>query len=225
MNLYDDLENLLKETFVDKRIDAAEKATLFDSFLPLTPEQRAYVRNRAFDLVKAYSREQGGEPPFKWLEHVIKSLDNTLPVPTSARAYFSPGTECREAILGMIKSCISELKVCVFTISDNLIRDELLLAHKRGVRVQVISDNDKTADLGNDVIFLERSGLPVRIDKTRHHMHHKFVIADRKQLATGSYNWTRSAGDFNHENLLIIDDKLMLAAYEKEFDKLWLEFS
>ena len=40
---------------------------------------------------------------------------------------------------------------------------------------------------------LAELGVAVRIDRSEHHMHHKFALFDDAILATGSYNWTRSA--------------------------------
>ena len=68
---------------------------------------------------------------------------------------------------------------------------------------------------------LEKAGLPVRVDRTSYHMHHKFALFDGEKLLTGSYNWTRSAAERNHENLLISDDKRLISAYTKTFDTLW----
>ncbi|MCP4146824.1 MAG: hypothetical protein GY757_03645, partial [bacterium] len=47
---------------------------------------------------------------------------------------------------------------------------------------------------------------------------------DRSQVLTGSYNWTRSAAEHNHENILTTDEKNVVAAYKEEFEKLWNAF-
>ena len=54
---------------------------------------------------------------------------------------------------------------------------------KRGVRVRVISDNDKAHDKGSDVWRLPDLGAEVRVDRSPHHMHHKFAIIDDDQFA------------------------------------------
>lgn len=220
-----ELVALLENTFQDQKIDSLEKATLFDTFKPLSEEQRAFVRNRAFDIAKQFSRKNQGEPPYKWLEQIIKCLDNSSPLASNSSVYFSPGEDCLSALLGIILGATQRLDICVFTISDNRLRDALLNADKRGVAIRIITDNDKTEDQGSDVEDLIRAGLAVRMDETRHHMHHKFAIADRKQLATGSFNWTRSASKFNHENILIMNDETVVVQFEQEFDRLWQEFA
>jgi phosphatidylserine/phosphatidylglycerophosphate/cardiolipin synthase-like enzyme len=71
---------------------------------------------------------------------------------------------------------------------------------------------------------MKDAGIPVKIDDTRHHMHHKFAIVDKEILVNGSYNWTRSADEYNHENLIITKDEALVKDFTQEFKKLWNEF-
>jgi phosphatidylserine/phosphatidylglycerophosphate/cardiolipin synthase-like enzyme len=52
-------------------------------------------------------------------------------------------------------------------------------------------------------------------------MHHKFSITDDEEVLTGSYNWTRSAEQYNQENLVVIKNDLIATCYKDEFEKLW----
>jgi phosphatidylserine/phosphatidylglycerophosphate/cardiolipin synthase-like enzyme len=52
-------------------------------------------------------------------------------------------------------------------------------------------------------------------------MHHKFAIFDGGLLVNGSFNWTRSAAEWNSENLLLTTDPALVAAFRREFDRLW----
>ncbi|MBC5994566.1 phospholipase D-like domain-containing protein [Pontibacter cellulosilyticus] len=139
------------------------------------------------------------------------------------RAYFSPGNDCLNAILESINSAEHSLKICVFTISDDWITEALIRAHKEGVHVKVLTDNEKLFDKGSDIRRIAAAGLPVRVDLSQYHMHHKFVIIDNEAILTGSYNWTRSAANYNHENVLITHDRDTVLAYCQEFDRLWNE--
>jgi phosphatidylserine/phosphatidylglycerophosphate/cardiolipin synthase-like enzyme len=220
-----ELIELLQTTFEDQKIDSTEKIALFEAFEPLSDVQRAFVRNRAFDLIKQYSRENpNSEPPYKWLEQVMKRLDNSSPATTISNVVFSPGDDCLNALLGLIQGAHKSLQICVFTISENKLREALLDAHNRGVQVRIITDNDKAEDKGSDIDWLEQKGVPVRVDRTRHHMHHKFVIADSKQIATGSFNWTKSASLYNHENILLLNDETVIRDFAEEFERLWGKF-
>ncbi len=42
--------------------------------------------------------------------------------------------------------------------------------------MRVITDDEKAADLGSDAANLRAKGIPVRTDKSKAHMHHKYVI-------------------------------------------------
>ena len=55
---------------------------------------------------------------------------------------FSPGDDCLNDIIELIQSADKYLDVCVFTISDNRISDELIKAYNSGVDIRVISDNE-----------------------------------------------------------------------------------
>jgi cardiolipin hydrolase len=111
--------------------------------------------------------------------------------------------------------------VCVFTITDDRIRAAMLDARRRGVAIRVISDNDKAMDEGSDIEPLRRAGIEVRVDQTEAHMHHKFARTTTRGCSTGSYNWTRSAANYNQENLVITDDAALVQAFSREFERLW----
>lgn len=117
------------------------------------------------------------------------------------------------------------MKICVFTISDDRISDAIVRAHRNGISVKIITDNDKLHDTGSDIRELAAKGLEIRVDKTRSHMHHKFAIFDEARVLTGSYNWTRSAALYNHENVLITDNRQIVQDYSREFDRLWKQMT
>lgn len=137
------------------------------------------------------------------------------------QAYFSPGPDCRVAITQAMETAIDELLICVFTISDDRLSDAIMAAHRNGLTVRVISDNDKMYDRGSDVQRLAEAGVNVRIDMSPEHMHHKFMILDGRTVMTGSYNWTRSAETRNEENLISADDQMLAQAFTTEFERIW----
>lgn len=89
------------------------------------------------------------------------------------------------------------------------------------MKIRIITDNDKAADEGSDADRLAAAGVPVRVDRTAYHMHHKFAIFDQKSLLNGSYNWTRSAAENNEENFVILDLPPLVSRFQKQFDQLW----
>lgn len=148
-----------------------------------------------------------------------------LPSPQkiTSHAFFSPGEDCLNAIISAIDLTEKAMKICVFTISDDRISDAILRAHQRGISIKIITDNYKLHDLGSDIKELAKIGLEVWIDKTKSHMHHKFAIFDDVRVLTGSYNWTRSAAMYNHENIVITDNLTIVQDFSREFDRLWAD--
>ena len=101
---------------------------------------------------------------------------------------FSPGSDCKKLILDTIREATHKLDVCVFTISDDTISDALKAAFDRGIEIRILTDNFKVSDEGSDIEYLYNSGIDIRIDRSEHHMHHKFMVADDIISITGSYN-------------------------------------
>ena len=137
------------------------------------------------------------------------------------KIYFSPGTDCLNAIIRTLKNAKRSARICVFTISDNRIVDAIKEMQLNGVNIKIISDNDKRFDVGSDIEYIAKLGIDVKLDTTHAHMHHKFAVIDDTITITGSYNWTRSAETKNYENILVTDSKDVAKAYLKEFNKLW----
>lgn len=217
-----DIQQLLSQSFKDHKLDDAEKREVIELLQQCNDEQRSFARNQAFKLARAVILNEKGEASsaLRWLERTIKALDQSVPS-LKAEVHFSPGEACRRAITTQCLQATQTIDICVFTISDNTIRDALLAAHKRGVAVRIISDNDKSEDLGSDVDDLAAAGIPTRMDTTRHHMHHKYAIFDSKVLINGSFNWTRSASEWNQENITVIESASLVAHFEANFEQLW----
>ncbi len=222
-----DLIHWLEQAFADRRLDGDEKLDLRHLAEDLSPDLKRYARNRAFELVRDVVAR--GESPATsavlWLEQVVKTLDATDAGPARSEAHFSPGQACRGAILDCLHQARQTVDICVFTLADDRITEAVLKTHERGIAVRLISDNDKANDEGSDVDFLQRKGVPVRVDRTVHHMHHKFALFDNRLLLNGSFNWTRSASENNHENVVLTTDSGLVNTFVQHFEALWERFA
>ncbi|MGL4420548.1 MAG: phospholipase D-like domain-containing protein [Gemmataceae bacterium] len=137
------------------------------------------------------------------------------------QAFFSPGADCLGQIIHRITYARRTIDICVFTITDDRITRILLEAHRRGVQIRIISDNEKSQDAGSDVVRLEQAGIPTRIDRSIDHMHHKFAIFDGLRLINGSYNWTRGAAEQNLENIVDSGEPALIDTFQDYFEQLW----
>ena len=221
----DDFDKLLAETLEDYRLSRSEKKLLTVHIDPekLDDHELAHLRSRVFDVAR---HEVPGPQAFavlNWLEDVLKALQpksESASVPNSA-AYFSPGDDCAEKICGLLKTARQQIDVCVFTITDNRVARALLDAHDNKRKIRIITDDDKSNDLGSDIDRLRDAGIAIRADRSPYHMHHKFALFDNTKLLTGSYNWTRSADTKNEENFIVTDDRGLVKRFRNEFDQLW----
>lgn len=221
-----DLDQLLRTSLADRRVRAAEKKVLTEWAARHAADEadRAVARSRAFALAKAAAT---GEtvPLLEWLEDVVRVFVRPATVPIAAEtgnAFFSPGTTCIQELLRQFNVTRQTADVCVFTITDDRITDALIRAHARGVKVRVLTDDDKAHDLGSDIDRLRAAGIPCKMDHGNlAHMHHKFALFDGRRLLTGSFNWTRSASEQNEENLIVTPDPVLVAAFRGRFEALW----
>ncbi len=211
----------LEESIQDHFLSRSEKKE-FKSLLSqsrLDSNQVNVLRSKIYELAETHSTPQNYPLIVKWLKNVNSAFD-VQSVQTSS-AYFSPGDACRNVIIQQINDAKELIDICVFTISDDVISKSIHDAHNNGKKIRLITDNDKSLDLGSDVEQLFKAGIPIKMDETRNHMHHKFMVVDNRSLVTGSYNWTRSAAMYNHENILLTQDPSSVRSFLKEFDLLW----
>lgn len=223
----DDLLRDIELSIADARLSDDERRALTETLRNASPPEEGLrqLRNCAFKLVRERSTDPAQLGLLKWLEGVMRALDvGRLPAGTvRSHGHFSPGTDCLTAIQRHLASARKCIDLCVFTLSDDRITDHVLAAQQRGVALRFITDNDKEFDAGSDVARLRQRGVPVVVDRTSAHMHHKFALIDGTWLLNGSYNWTRSACEHNEENLIVTNDPVLVRQFQVQFDALWAD--
>lgn len=219
-----ELKAFVTKSFDDQQLSRGE-SKVFKQLLSeakLDDRERDLLRHHLFDVAAEKLRHPQARTIIDWLSDLTRLMDGGgASRVVREETLFFPGDDAYRQFLAVLKSAHTSMDVCVFTITDNRVADILVDAHKAGVQVRIVSDNDKAHDLGADTLSLARAGLAVRFDDNPEHMHHKFAILDGHLLLSGSYNWTRSAYLKNHENLMITNAPGLVRGYQKEFDKLW----
>jgi phosphatidylserine/phosphatidylglycerophosphate/cardiolipin synthase-like enzyme len=218
---------LLRQTLADRRLSRGERRVLSRVVEELRAGEHelAVLRSRAFEIARGELAGPHEKELLDWLEEALKALQPRGPSPAPAdEVFFSPGEHCTRKIVALLDSAARQVEVCVFTITDDRITNAILDAHGRGVGLRIVTDNDKAFDPGSDVERLRRAGVPLRIDQSEFHMHHKFALFDAATLLTGSFNWTRSAAQFNEENFLVTRSPRLVSAFAEQFERLWLQW-
>ncbi|HVL13798.1 MAG TPA: phospholipase D-like domain-containing protein [Gemmata sp.] len=237
------LDQFLRQSLDDHKLSRGERSALADWLAKnvRTDQDRGLARHVAFAVARSAAADPAAAGLVDWLEDVMKVLvPNATPAAQTSgtpaagedQVFFAPGERCLQQIVHRFGQCRRTADVCVFTITDDRITRAILDAHRRGVKVRVISDNEKCHDPGSDVHRIRDAGVPVKLDNiydrrdpgTTGHMHHKFVLFDGSRLLNGSYNWTRGAADCNFENVVDTADARLAAAFAAEFERLWNAF-
>ena len=220
MNLRDEIIVLLDDSVEDFFLSKEEKARIKGALNALSPDKRVsdFLRSELFKIARSRINAENYHEILNWTENINKLIlaANKIEVQQES-VYFSPGEECLQAILSHINRATRKISICLFTISDDRIAEALISKHKNGVSIRVISDNDKINDKGSDIEKLANAGIPIRLDITENHMHHKFAVIDGKIVLTGSFNWTRKASEQNRENLILIESEKIANEYLKEW--------
>lgn len=222
------MREILEQSLADRRLSRTEKSALSRHLeeAGADAEQLAHFRRLAFNLARDAIDATNGTLIVEWLEEISKVLQ---PVADEAKeniaeAWFSPHGDCPQRIRNLLAQARRTVDLCVFTITDDRLTSAVLDAHGRGVRVRIITDNDKAADLGSDADRFLQAGIDLRVDRTEYHMHHKFALFDNAILLNGSYNWTRGAAANNEENFIVTSNRRLVAIFSKAFEDLWQQF-
>jgi len=182
---------------------------------------RILLRNRIFEQAEIIAGTTSGAHVVRWLNNCFKILDRY-----SFRfneVFFSPGNEIKNEIIKLLGDSTSTVDLCVFTITDEELANQIIACYKRGVKVRIITDDEKINDRGSEIFDFERVGIPVKTDNSQYHMHNKFGIIDNRIAITGSFNWTYTATKHNQENLLATSKFEIVKQYSQEFERLWNE--
>ena len=187
----------------------------------LNREERGDLRYRLFNETRRLDATNNGQQALFWLQNCFELIDKYMF--HLHKVFFSPGTDIIESITDLLGQATKSLDLCVFTITDDRLATDLLDCRERGIKVRIITDDEKMYDNGSAIQDLKNAGIPVKIDHSRYHMHHKFGIIDSRIIFTGSFNWTYTASSHNQENMLVTTNFEIVKQYVDQYELLWNE--
>ena len=131
--------------------------------------------------------------------------------------WFAPDDGVASRLVRLIDDARSQVDFLAFTFTSDALAEALLRAGERGVTVRGVIERDQAEAAGSDYARLQQAGIDVRQDSNPGTMHHKLLLIDQGVVATGSYNFTRSAEESNDENVVILFSPEAAAELEVEF--------
>jgi len=221
-------------SLADRKLSGSEKQALakWVEEHARSAQEKGVVRHLAFEAARAAVSDPEAVRVLDWIEDALKAVapiaaNATAPDMSNDSAYFAPGEDCLQRIIRRFQLVKAAADLCVFTITDDRISRAILEAHRRGVKLRIISDAEQANDMGSDMRQFAEAGIAVKLvravgaDDRDGHMHHKFAIFDGLRMINGSYNWTRGAASINFENLVDTADAGLLTRFRAEFERLW----
>jgi phosphatidylserine/phosphatidylglycerophosphate/cardiolipin synthase-like enzyme len=131
-----------------------------------------------------------------------------------------------EKLIDHINQAQDTIHIASFEFNLTPVADALIDAHKRGVEVKWVTDDEHGIEADEEdghgqFAMLEKAGIEVKDDERGALMHNKFWIFDKQTVWTGSTNITANGNFRNNNNVLVIDSPEVAAIYEREFAEMW----
>jgi phosphatidylserine/phosphatidylglycerophosphate/cardiolipin synthase-like enzyme len=129
-------------------------------------------------------------------------------------ACFTPGEDCTAMIVQAIDGARSELLVQAYGFTSEPIIQAVVNAKERGVMVKIILDKINEQERYTAATFLKNHGIEPLIDDKVAIAHNKVMVLDRRNVITGSFNFTKAAQQRNAESVhFVLDEPRTAAAY------------
>jgi phosphatidylserine/phosphatidylglycerophosphate/cardiolipin synthase-like enzyme len=172
------------------------------------------ARNYTIEFEKMFTQRRFGP---------AKPAGATDPVLTIAGTrvenYFAPQDSVAQHIVNRLEQAQTSIHFMAFSFTDDTIGQTMRARAKAGVEVAGVFETTGSETIYSEYGKLRKAGLNVLQDGNPYVMHHKVIIIDGRTVIFGSYNFTKNASADNDENLLIVDDPNLAAAFEQEFQR------
>jgi phosphatidylserine/phosphatidylglycerophosphate/cardiolipin synthase-like enzyme len=182
------------------------------------------IRIRSAEVGANYTREFEEmflEDRFGGLSRADTPYPESLLDGDLVEVYFSPDDSVATRLVEKIDDAQNSIDMLAFAFTSDPLAESLLKAMKRGVFVRVVVEKDQAGNTGSEVDNLLEGGVDLRFDSNPNSMHHKVILIDGNTVITGSYNFSRSAEDFNDENVIIVHNAELTADYLVEFNRIF----
>ncbi|NJL92915.1 MAG: phospholipase [Anaerolineae bacterium] len=144
---------------------------------------------------------------------------------TLVETYFSP--DDRDPVLAriveLVNSAQQSIRVMAFSFTLDEVGQAMLERLSAGVAVEGVIETTGSVTSASELPRLACAGGSFRQDGNPRIMHHKVIIIDDRIVLSGSFNFSNNAVESNSENMLIIHDPVVAAAYVAEFQARFAE--
>ena len=108
---------------------------------------------------------------------------------------------------------------------ENQLVQDLINAHKRGVKVEVILEQGTSGRISRrnkkeGGFMLSQAGIKVYFDSLTTTTHNKLIIVDKRYTVVGSTNWSYYGLEKNNEASVLIDSIPLAKFFLEEFNRI-----
>ncbi|WP_323118867.1 phospholipase D family nuclease [Burkholderia alba] len=151
---------------------------------------------------------------FDFISRLLPSTAREAPAGQVIEAAFSPDGGAEALVLKVIGSARASIRLAGYSFTSPKVVRALLDAHRRGVDLAVVVDNDgnRSKSSKQALNLLVNAKVPTRTI-SRYAIHHdKYIVVDGRHVETGSFNYSASAASRNSENVLVVWNNPALAS-------------
>ena len=156
---------------------------------------------------------------FFWAQILLASKIESYPAEVSAAF----NKDCDKLLITKIQQAQKTIYGAIYAFTSKDIA-QALIAQTQKAKIHLKIDK-KQAELTYTktlISIMQKSGIKITLIamKKDTHMHHKFMIIDKKNVITGSFNWTHNASTNNYENIVYIQSPIIAEMFMKEWASL-----
>jgi len=139
---------------------------------------------------------------------------------------FAPDAGAEALVIKVIEEATRFLRLAGYSFTSPPVVRALLDAKKRGIDVKVLIDDqgNRGASSVAAINLVVGAGIPTKTISAYAIHHDKYIVADGRNIETGSFNYTQSAARRNSENVLVVwDDPVTAAKYLTHWNARWVQ--
>lgn len=143
---------------------------------------------------------------------------------TTIETAFSPDKNAEDLVLKVIDSSKESIRLAAYSFTSPPVMKSLIAAQRRGVDVKIVIDQkgnmSKVSKSAMNLIV--NAGIPLRTVSAYKIHHDKYIIVDGRTVETGSFNYSKSAAQYNSENVIVIwNNRAIADSYLQHWESRW----
>lgn len=214
------------------KIDSPQLAALFtEEFNLMWGDGEGKLLDSKFGVKKSY------RPPKR-----VKAGNNTITLQFSPTSPTQPWNQSSNGLIGKtLNSSNKSVDLALFVFSEQRLANILEKDNQKGVQIRALIDPQFAYRPYSEALDMMGVSLSNGCkDEVDNHawrqplktvgipqlskgdlLHHKFGIIDQKTVITGSHNWSGAANGANDETLIVINNPIVAAHYQQEYERLY----